>query len=321
MDLGHNWHPRFTEWAVRRSILRSPVVVVDAGVQGGFHLRWDHLGDMFEGHGFDPLPEAIAPLTATGRPNRHFHCMALGAEDGTRDIFVSRESTATSFYRRDHSRLDVSDDVTQISGTRSVPVRRLDGLIDSGAVSRPDFIKIDCEGAEPEILMGASEAVANDILAIELETTFIPNQTHPETHFWTVYRQLLPHGFVLHDLAFLRMPQRSYAERAGTIAMASARRHAQPAIFNVLFYRSSSPRSAEELVKRAMILELYGAVDFAFAEISTHAEAVNLPGKVLAAAELMLHRPSLRGLVRHVRESAIFRARRIASRAARRVTS
>ena len=53
-----------THWVVRNGYLRSPFVLVDIGVLGGISVRWQHLGDCLEVHGFDLLEEAIAPLRA-----------------------------------------------------------------------------------------------------------------------------------------------------------------------------------------------------------------------------------------------------------------
>jgi hypothetical protein len=72
--------------------------VIDIGVQGGVSLRWEHLGSCLEVHGFDALEEAVAPLDALGRPNHRYYAMALGNEDGERELFVASEPTATSFY-------------------------------------------------------------------------------------------------------------------------------------------------------------------------------------------------------------------------------
>ncbi len=46
MDLALNEQADFTRWVVREGLLRQPFVLVDVGVQGGEHPRWQPLGDI-----------------------------------------------------------------------------------------------------------------------------------------------------------------------------------------------------------------------------------------------------------------------------------
>ncbi len=264
LDLSYNRHPMFTEWVVRHGLLASPLVIVDVGVQGGASVRWDHLADRVEIHGFDALEEAIAPLRAEGRPKRHYYATALGNEDGERELFVASELTASSFYPSGSSRYDIVAAVQRGANSRRVPVRRLDSLMTDGTIPRADFIKIDCEGFEPEILKGAENLLRTGVLAIEVETSFDVSTTVPETHFGAVYKQLLPHGFLLYDLEFNRIRRSSFVRRARSRGMKNLRTVARPATFNVLFYRDAPSSSADEALKRAIILELYGMVDSAY---------------------------------------------------------
>jgi len=239
-------------------------MVIDVGVQGGVSPRWRHLPDCVEVHGFDALEEAVAPLRAEGKAKHHYYATALGNEDGERELFIAPESTATSFYPTGSSPYDTSATVRRGSNSRRVPVRRLDSLMAEGTIPRADFIKIDCEGFEPEILKGAEALLGSGVLAIEVETNFDVSAILPETHFWAVYKQLLPHGFLLYDLAFDRVQRASFANKARSLGIKYPRTVAQPASFNVLFYRDTPSVGAAETLKRAILLELYGMADIAY---------------------------------------------------------
>ena len=273
LDLSYNRYPFFTEWVLRRGLLTSPLVVIDVGVQGGASVRWDHLPDRVEVHGFDALEEAIAPLRAESKPRHHYYATALGNEDGERELYVASEPTATSFYPQGSSPYDVDDTIKRGANSRRVPVRRLDSLIADGTISRADFLKIDCEGFEPEILKGAEALLSNGVLAIELETSFDTSPVVPDTHFWAVYKQLLPHGFLLYDLGFNRIARASFATRARRSGIKNTRTVPRPATFNVLFYRDAPSLSTDETLKRAILLELYGMVDTAYDTVVTNTAA------------------------------------------------
>ncbi len=273
MDLFYNREPLLTPWVLRHGLLTSPLVVIDVGVQGGVSPRWKHLAGCLEVHGFDALEEAVAPLRVEGKPNHHYYATALGNEDGDRELFIAPESTATSFYPSGSSPYDLSATVRRGGNSRRVPIRRLDSLMAEGTIPRADFIKIDCEGFEPEILKGAETLVASGVLAIEVETNFDVSATLPETHFWAVYKQLLRHGFLLYDLAFDRVQRASFANKARSLGIKHPRTVPQPASFNVLFYRDAPSVGAAETLKRAMILELYGMTDIAYDVLMANAAA------------------------------------------------
>jgi FkbM family methyltransferase len=274
MELSYNQMPRFTEWVTRNGLLETAFTLVDVGVQGGIHPRWNSLGSALRVHGFDPLEEAIAPLVRLNLPNHKYHAVAVGEEDGERDFFVPGILPASSFFPReaeqDQARMAIDASNWQGIQTRRVPMRRLDTLMAEGAIPRADFLKIDCEGFEPAILKGAVNFLAQSgILGIESEIGF--SSIHwPQTHFLAVYEQLLPHGFRLADLAFNRVTFASFVQRAKELNRdaATASTVSFPSTFQMLFVRSltiaKTAPSRDEVLKGAIIFELYGMLDAAY---------------------------------------------------------
>jgi FkbM family methyltransferase len=305
IDLAYDPSPRCTEWLVDNRMFTSPLVVIDVGVQGGIGPRWQHLGDFIEVHGFDALAEAIAPLDALGQPKHHYYAMALGNEDGERELFVAPEPTATSFYPHGTSRYGVDENVSRSAGTRPVPIRRLDTLSAQGVFERADFIKIDCEGFEPEILKGGRALLRKGVLAIEIETNFNTSPVLPQSHFGAVCEQLLPHGLTLFDLAFDRTPRASFLARAQSLGVSEAVTVARPTTINALFYRDTPPASADELLKRIAILEIYGMADTAYDALMAGADLLAKDFPLQSAADLLI-----RGRGRMVALRSYFRRRR-----------
>jgi len=267
MDLPYNNQPVFTHWVARNGYLRSPFVLVDVGVLGGISVRWQHIGDGLEVHGFDPLEEAIAPLRAEARPGHHYYAIALGDEDCERELFVPPVLPGSSFFPRDlvgdHTRMVIDPRNWQHTQRRRVQMNKLDTLMAQGVVTRADFIKIDCEGFEPAVLTGAREFLSHcGALSIECEIGFSSNRW-AQTHFLAVYEQLLPHGFRLSNLAFDRVPFASYVERARALGIASPATVSRPGTFNILFSRDPG-NSPDAVLKAAIILEIYGMADSAY---------------------------------------------------------
>src|SRR5690242_8676077 len=203
MDLYHHTNPLFTKWVVARSMLSEPFVILDIGVQGGEHSRWQFLGHFAEIYGFDPIDEVIDELrrNAVGHPHRHYHNLALGDEDGRRRFFVSANRFGSSFFSSDAA-----------AEERIVPVRRLDSLLRDGLVPHADYIKLDCEGFEPEILKGARQYLARcDVLCVTAETNFHLSPVYPLTHFHTINEIMAEHRLLVSDINEVRSPTPAYA--------------------------------------------------------------------------------------------------------------
>ena len=305
MDLNYNFTPRFTEWVVASGLLKTPFVLIDVGVQGGIHPRWQHLGDRLEVHGFDALAEAIGSLAALRRRGHHYYATALGNDDGEATLFVPEIQFAASQVPRglspEQARLLVNPGIAKNPRQRRVPMTRLDTMMTAGTIPRADFIKLDCEAAEPAILTGARQLLATGgVLAVESELSFAPmagpGQRHfGQSHLSAVYEQLLPHGFRLLDAETQRIAYRSFAERARALGRTQAIT-ATPgpiAALNGLFVRDLTPSpdriGSDSILKSAIILELYGLNDVAHDLLSTLADRFPDGFPIAAGADRLIY--------------------------------
>ena len=203
MDLYHHPNPLFTKWVVADGLLSTRFVVVDVGVQGGEHPRWQFLDPYVEIYGFDALAEVIDGLqqAATGPRLRRYHNIALGDEDGERRLFVSANRFGSSFFSSDRE-----------AEERIVPIRRLDTLYREGLLPPADYIKLDCEGFEPEILKGARQYLtASDLICVTTETNFDVSPVYPQTHFQAINDILCNYHLVVVDENHIRTPAAEYS--------------------------------------------------------------------------------------------------------------
>ena len=290
MDLYHHDQPPFTLWVIENGLLHEPFVVIDVGVQGGEHSRWELLGDQVRVYGFDAISEAIDRIkkVKAGRPHRVYRTMALGNEDGEREFFVPANTFSASFYA-DRKGAAAGRFGDGARGTRMVEIRRLDSLFATGEIPAADYIKIDCEGFDPEVLRGAHTYLArSNILCVTVETDFDVSLIYPRTAFAEINDIVVHHRLLVFDLSYARYSRPSYvAARAKHPWPPADPMHdtpyldiGQPGTFDFVFCRDfvaedlhpkkfvrvpdavTSP-TVDKLIKSMINFELHGLMDCA----------------------------------------------------------
>ena len=99
--------------------------------------------------------------------------MAIGAEDGEGEIHVAANSVSSSMLIMLDTHLRAAP-ASRYIGTERVPMRRLDSIASDylGSCSVP-FLKIDTQGYEDRILLGATKTL-NRFIVVELELSLVP---------------------------------------------------------------------------------------------------------------------------------------------------
>src|SRR5262249_42596467 len=303
MDLGINHNADFTKWVVSAGLLAEPLVLIDVGVQGGENIRWRPLGDHLVVHGFDPIEEAVRKLIAENRDrsNRHYHCMAVGNADGERAFYFNRVNPfESSMYGQPSGRSD-AEETEQV---RTVPIRRLDSLLAEGVIPKADFVKIDVEGFEKDVLLGARELLGAGVLGLQTETNFAVSPSYPKGHFGTLAELALENHLLVFDVAFNRIPRASYQRalmRKGLEPISELDALGRPATVDVLFSRDlidevdhpdnyqspCRPFSISQLIKSMIIFELHALNDVALDTAERFAERLGAHLDVDRAVRLL----------------------------------
>jgi FkbM family methyltransferase len=211
MDLYHHDRPPFTRWVIENGLLHEPFVVVDVGVQAGEHPRWDLLGDQVRVYGFDPIHEAVDRLIEKGpRPHRVYHALALGNEDGQRTFYVAANTFASSFLAYPNMEAGQRGGEGR-PGPRKVEISKLDTLFAAGEIPLADYIKINTEGFEQEVLRGGRTYLErSNVLCVSAKTSFTVTRDFCRTNYPIINDIVLDHRLQLFDISYWRYARPSY---------------------------------------------------------------------------------------------------------------
>lgn len=142
---------------IRTTVKGQDLVALDVGANIGNHAL--HLSGTFsEIHCFEPNPETLERLRS------NISSSGVGDKVTVHPVGLSDEDAELPFAANDEGDLGSSyfsrDDAAANSIT--LPVRRGSDYLDDHGISRVDFIKLDVENHEIEVLRGLSRVIARD---------------------------------------------------------------------------------------------------------------------------------------------------------------
>jgi FkbM family methyltransferase len=216
--------------------------------------------------GFEPIQEECEKLNAAG--GRHtFLPYAIG--DGTPQVFHLCNFAMTSSIYEPNTELTSLfqnlEELMRVVSRITVETHRLD---DIEQVRGGDFLKLDVQGAELDVLKGAPRTL-QDVLIIQTEVEFVPLYKN-QPLFADVDQHLRAAGFVFHR--FLGVAGRTFKPLLLADAPHSSASQTlwADAIYVRDFTRLSSLSPAQSLKLAAILHEVYHSYDLAHLILRHH---------------------------------------------------
>lgn len=157
------------------ALLDRPLGVADVGCRWGFAEAWERLGEKVQIVGFDPDKEECARLREryAGRSNLEIVASALSRRAGWRTVHLTKDPACSSFFQPDLIALDQIPELSVMTpaGTSRSLTTTLDRWRRKTRSGPMDFVKVDVQGAELEVLRGAKNTL-RDVVLMELEVEF-----------------------------------------------------------------------------------------------------------------------------------------------------
>ena len=251
----------------------DPMVVVDVGARGGVEWYWQVFGDDVRIIAFEADAEEAARLNARGEKNVTFVAAALGAENGPRTLYLTRHADSSTFYPAVPEWDDRFNQGQNLHVSRTIEITTT--TLREALKGRPvDFMKIDAEGAEFDVLQGADLAPVLGIIA-ELNFGQSPSGQPSFADFDTHCRAA---GLQLYDLDVYRFSRKVLpypalfdTRDADGKPLFGATVQGQVLSSDALFMRDGI-HSAKP-VKHACLFEIFGLNDCAAEVVLAHREA------------------------------------------------
>lgn len=240
------------------------LTLVDVGAAGGLHGRWSPVAGNLRLIGFEPLDERSEDAHSLTLP------YALGSADGVGELLVTKRVSMTSLLppaRKLIERFWDKPEHTQIVERLKVNIRPLDDLAAENRFA-PEFIKIDVQGGEMDVLRGAEKCLAESLLGAEIELSFIERYEELST-FPKVVSFMEERGFELIDL--WRIKRYRHQNRAGVVnpGISTGLRAGRLAFCDTLFLKRDADlmalaaQGSVSAGKLIMIALVYGKADLA----------------------------------------------------------
>ena len=187
----------------------TQIMVVDVGCRWGFAERFlsEECQQSFKIFGFDPDAQECSRLQASYShlPYGYVTCVPVGlaGNSGLRNLYLTKEPACSSLYppiqflSENYPALDCIS-LDKVVSTR---VTTLDAWVHENHLACIDYLKIDTQGSELEILKGGDKVI-NTTRCIDIEVEFNPIY-EGQTLFGETDTYLRSKGFVLWRLSNL----------------------------------------------------------------------------------------------------------------------
>lgn len=251
---------------MNKLLKKSKITLVDVGASGGVHKRWKKINGSLFTLLFEPDNRSFLELSKNAKDhNSHVFNYALSDKEGVTKFFLCKVKQKSSCLEPnfDFLKLFHNPDRFSVVDQLECKCNTLDNILSNVSFGPVDFIKLDTQGTELDILRG-SEKTLDDVFGVEVEVEFAKLYKN-QSLFFDVNHYITNKNFVLMDLSRYHWKRDVYKTgiEKGQLIFSDALYLRTPE-----YIASSKGLTKEKVFKAIAIYLVYGYIDLAFSLLS-----------------------------------------------------
>ncbi len=180
--------------ALQNIFQKNPLIIVDVGATGGIEKRWRPIQELCHFITFDP-DQRVENLDSKSS-NYPIGLWSKKIEKQLHLAAFPSASTVCSFHKENLSSF-LNAPCHEVISSQTIALDSMERVLEGK--QSPDFIKVDAEGADLEILKGAESFLKTSCLGLQVEAPFY--ERHEKAPFFSeIDPYLRQKGFILLDL-------------------------------------------------------------------------------------------------------------------------
>lgn len=248
------------------TILSQKFVCIDVGARGGLGYPWAGLKSIVEGVYFEADREEQKKLQASSKETVFPY--ALSKKCGKYNLNLTSSRPASSLLFPNHKFFSMYPENERMNVDKIVECEctTIDSLYEEGILEKADFIKLDTQGSELDIIKGGKFFLSTNVLGIEVEVSF--RELYKNQAFFRDVDKYISEEFNM-ELVDIQKSYWKYSE-----GLDIGQRKGAVIFGNALYFRSpdeiiklceSAPTTAEKKDTYVMALIMYlayGYIDY-----------------------------------------------------------
>ena len=266
-----------------QALLEEPLVYVDCGARKGkLPKEFRLLGARYVG--FEGDADECRRLNASAPPGQRYVAAFLGSRQETRRFHITSSPACSSLLPPNLEALAAFPELSSafaVERVVEIETTPLDSALAREGIPRVDFLELDTQGSELEILEGAAGLLRTGIAGVKVEVEFSPMYVD-QPLYADIDTFMRRHGFLLFDLS------RYHVRRGGLDAGVPTR--GQLLWGHALYLHDDGPLPSEAACRLGVVATLAGVPDYAhavFERIQGAARDATLRERIQRVLDLM----------------------------------